>query len=50
MEYNPNTVEQDEDFGLDLTIVEADGDFANLMDATSDNCGSTRASACVTCV
>lgn len=37
-----------EEFDLDISFVEGD-QYAGLMEATSDNCTSTRASACVTC-
>ncbi|WP_199034720.1 FxLD family lanthipeptide [Glycomyces salinus] len=37
-----------EEFDLDISFVEGD-QYATLMEATSDNCTSTRASACVTC-
>ena len=38
------------DFDLDVTFIEQDTPIAALMSQTSDNCGSTTASACVTCI
>jgi FxLD family lantipeptide len=39
----------DEDFELDLTVIESTTPLITMMCATSDNCGSTCAkSACVT--
>lgn len=39
----------DEDFDLDVTFAENGAALTELMNATSDNCGGTNASACVTC-
>jgi FxLD family lantipeptide len=38
------------DFDLDVTFAEQGAVIAELMNATSDNCGSTTQSACVGCV
>ncbi|MGI9001953.1 MAG: FxLD family lanthipeptide [Pseudonocardia sp.] len=38
------------DFDLDVTFVEKGTIIAELMNSTSDNCGSTNQSACVTCI
>lgn len=38
------------DFDLDVTFVEKGSVLAELMNSTSDNCGSTSQSACTTCI
>ncbi len=40
---------QEEDFELDVTFADNGTALAELMNSTSDNCGGTGASACVTC-
>lgn len=40
----------DEDFDLDLTFLQNGPVIAELANATSDNCGSTTQSACITCM
>jgi FxLD family lantipeptide len=39
----------DEDFDLDVTFADSGTALTELMNATSDNCGGSSASACVTC-
>lgn len=41
--------QQEEDFELDVRFADNGPILAELMNSTSDNCGSTTASACVTC-
>lgn len=46
----PDSMAMDSEFDLDVSIVESGPVVAELMQATSDNCGQTDESACVTCV
>ena len=39
----------EEDFELDVTFADSGPALTELMNSTSDNCGNTAASACVTC-
>jgi FxLD family lantipeptide len=39
----------DQDFELDITIVDAGPVIPELMRSTSDNCGGTCATACTSC-
>jgi FxLD family lantipeptide len=39
----------DDDFELDITLVESGPIIPELLASTSDNCGSTCASACTSC-
>ena len=45
----PSATWDEEDFELDVTFADSGPALAELMNSTSDNCGSTTASACVTC-
>ena len=47
---HPTDGNNEEDFDLDVRFADHGPAFTELMNATSDNCGSTGASACVTCV
>lgn len=40
----------DSDFDLDVTFIDNGTPIADLMNSTSDGCGSTSASACTTCL
>jgi len=40
---------EEEDFELDVTFADNGPVLSELMRSTSDNCGGTNASACVTC-
>lgn len=45
-----STTTAESEFDLDVTIIESSPVIAELMRSTDDNCTSTRASACVTCL
>jgi len=45
----PATPAADEEFDLDVSIVESGPVIAELMRLTDDNCGSTCESACTSC-
>jgi FxLD family lantipeptide len=45
----PATAAADEEFDLDVSIVESGPVIAELMRLTDDNCGSTCESACTSC-
>jgi FxLD family lantipeptide len=46
---HPADRNDEEDFELDVRFADNGPVLTELMNATSDNCGSTGASACVTC-
>jgi FxLD family lantipeptide len=39
----------DDDFDLDISVIESGPVIAELLRSTSDNCGGTCASACTSC-
>ncbi len=45
----PAAAPDEADFELDVTFADNGLALTELMNSTSDNCGSTGASACVTC-
>ncbi|WP_079170546.1 FxLD family lanthipeptide [Mangrovactinospora gilvigrisea] len=48
---NPTTNPPAEsDFDLDITVVRNGATIAELMNSTSDGCGSSNSGACVTCI
>lgn len=46
---HPTSGNDEEDFELDVRFADNGPILTELMNSTSDNCGSTGASACVTC-
>jgi FxLD family lantipeptide len=46
---HPTTGQDDEGFDLDVRFADSGPALTELMNSTSDNCGGTNASACVTC-
>ncbi|MGH3865761.1 MAG: FxLD family lanthipeptide [Pseudonocardiaceae bacterium] len=50
MEVTGRSETAEADFDLDVTFAENGQVIGELMDSTSDNCGSMSQSACVTCI